>query len=548
MLKSALVRMRDRTLRRWWPKDPYLLAAALVFALVLIRFFVPSFEENEADRLLPGRRLIDPSFLKQDWIAGHGPTGPELTLLFSTVLAPLWLCLKEPLAVALAGRLLQWGLLLYALAKFAKEIQVKWYWFAAGLALWIWSGQSMAAGEWVFGGIEQKCPAYAFLLLSLTSLLRRQMLRAALFCGIAIWFHLLVGGWGAVALTGALFTRFHEYGRRQVLTFTLLVAILSVPLLMTALRYMTLGSSAGLVSQQAVAPDFLVVVFRHPHHLDPSFFLTLRKLLAVCLFTVCTFFAVPKVVPTSKARFLLAFLTVLVGVFGAGIVARQCGLLSFLKSYPFRVGDVLIPLVFWLVAPGVLAEQAPSLARRSHSPGAIPVFRVLGVLLISAVVVWKTSVAVRLVPPELTKFTRAWLLYRSQVQDPFEEMTRWIGQHTPKSATVIAPPCEDRFRPRAERAVVATFKTAPHNATILEWHRRLTHLNGGHEFRSTGFNVCAELMQNFPALRREQLRALRETYTADYYLTTREREDLREYLIHRNAAYYLYALSNLPGK
>ncbi len=55
-------------------------------------------------------------------------------------------------------------------------------------------------------------------------------------------------------------------------------------------------------------------------------------------------------------------------------------------------------------------------------------------------------------------------------------------------------------------------------------------------------------MQNFPALRREQLRALRETYTADYYLTTREREDLREYLIHRNAAYYLYALSNLPGK
>jgi hypothetical protein len=537
--------MRIQTLLKRWPKDRYGLAAAIVFALVLIRHFVPYLDANEPGKLLLARTLIDPSFLKHDWMARLGTAGLDVALLFSALVAPLWLLLKDALAVALTARLLLWCLLLYSLAKFAREIEVKWHWFALGLGLWIWSGQSMAAGEWIFGGAEQKCLAYAFLILSLTSLLRCQMLRAGIFCGIAVWFHALVGGWGAIALTGALLVRFREYGRRRLLTFTLATAILSLPLAWAALRYLAPGGVTELSSRQGMDADALIVLFRNPHHLDPYFFLTSRKLLATGLFTICTFFVVPKALSTAKARLLLPFLAVLAVVFGCGIAARQFGLFGFLKFYPFRGADVLFPLVFWLVAPGFLIAQVRSLARRPVSHAAILLWQALGTVLIVVLLVGKTSQAVRLFPTNLTHFTHSWLRYPTKGESPFEEMTRWIREHTPKSATFIAPPCEEGFWLAAERALVVNFKAAPHNAAILEWRRRITRLNRDRQFHSVGFGICAELDQNFPALDLEQLKAIRDTYAADYYLTTRRREDLADRLIHQNAAYYLYHLSTL---
>jgi hypothetical protein len=540
--------MRIQTLLKRWPKDRYGLAAAIVFALALIRHFVPYLDANEPGKLLLARTLIDPSFLKHDWIARLGTAGLDVALLFSALVAPLWLLLKDALAVALTARLLLWCLLLYSLARFAREIEVKWHWFAFGLGLWIWSGQSMAAGEWIFGGAEQKCLAYAFLILSLTSLLRCQMLRAGIFCGIAVWFHALVGGWGAIALTAALLVRFREYGRRRLLTFALATAILSLPLVWAALRYLAPGGLTELSSRQGIDADALIVLFRNPHHLDPYFFLTSGKLLAAGLFMICTFFVVPKALSTAKARLLIAFLAVLAVVFGCGIAARQFGFFGFLKSYPFRGADVLFPLVFWLVAPGFLIAQARSLARRPVSHPVIPLWQALGTVLVVVLLVGKTSQALRVFPGSLANFTRSWLRYAAKAEDPFEEMTRWIRAHTPESAAFIAPPCEDRFWLAAERALVVNFKAAPHNAAILEWHRRITRLNRNRQFHSVGFGICAELSQNFPALDLEQLKAIRDAYAADYYLTTRRREDLADRLVHMNAAYCLYHLSNRGGK
>ena len=104
------------------------------------------------------------------------------------------------------GRLFVWTLVLYSLVKLAKELEIKWYSFALGLGIWLYvsSKQYLVASESLFGGVEQKCLAYAFVFLSLTSLLRHQTVRAGIFCGISISLHVLVGGWAAIAMTGAL--------------------------------------------------------------------------------------------------------------------------------------------------------------------------------------------------------------------------------------------------------------------------------------------------------------------------------------------------------
>ena len=55
------------------------------------------------------------------------------------------------------------------------------------------------AGEWVVGGVEAKGIAYVLVFLGLDSLVRDRWNRALLLFGAAAAFHVLVGGWTAVA-------------------------------------------------------------------------------------------------------------------------------------------------------------------------------------------------------------------------------------------------------------------------------------------------------------------------------------------------------------
>ncbi len=71
----------------------------------------------------------------------------------------------------------------------------------------------------MIGAVEQKCCAYVFLILSLLSILKSQLIRASIFGGLAIAFHVLVGGWGMLALTGTLVFHRSDYKLRDTLGF-----------------------------------------------------------------------------------------------------------------------------------------------------------------------------------------------------------------------------------------------------------------------------------------------------------------------------------------
>jgi len=91
--------------------------------------------------------------------------------------------------------------------------------------------------------------------------------------------------------------------------------------------------------------------------------------------------------------------------------------------------------------------------------------------------------------------------------------------------------------------MIVSFKAAP--TYHYEWYTRMKQLNKGKDFSNVGAGICTELNENYPKLTLIQLSSIKERYSAQYYLVDREREDLGNYLVYSNRAYYLYDLRAL---
>ena len=491
--------------------------------ILTIRFGVPALLLNEPGKLVHARQLIDRTFLDNDWLQASGAADSALDVIFAAMVAPLWLLLKDGVLVALTARVLTWSLLLIALVRLARTLKIPWHGLSIGLALWLYCGQTLGAGEWIFGGAEEKCLAYALLTVALTALLERQMLPAAIACGLAIWFHLLVGGWGAVALGGAMLLSVHDYGLRSVAKFLGVSFALGVVAVFAALHYAGPSSAAS---------DRLTVLFRNPHHLDPNVFPAWIELRRIITAAGLAAVALPLIATRSRTALLRWFLLVLTLEFVLGMLARKLDLFRFLKSYPFRVADVVPLMLFWLLLPSLVVAACRKPVRPWLALAALAAVLSAGHMLIhSPSPTWTGLLA----------FRSAWSSEVHHEQTPWLRMTSWIQSRTPRSSVVLTPPCQGEFWLEAERAQVVSFKRAPHDIRILEWYERMTALNGG-PFLKAGFDACDELMQHYPALDRTRLFSIRDRYGADYYLTTTRREDLAAAPLFESGTYFLYGL------
>jgi hypothetical protein len=520
-----------------WCRRQYWLALLPVLPILLARFYYPDFLDNEAGKLIAARRMLEPAFLSNDWL--QTASGEDvLYSAFSAMVAALWLVLKNSILVVLAGRLLLWAFVLYALLRLARALEIERYSLAAGLAIWVFRSQSLGAGEWIFGGIEGKCVAYAMLFLAMESALRNRVVAAAVYCGFAIWFHVLVGGWGAMALGGALLLGSRNYGWRRPLQFCAINGAFLLPLVWTFLRSSN-GAPSAAGSAQA---NRLIVLFRNPHHLDPYFFHGSSEFALACILVSITTFGLYRQTVRSRAALIRSFLLILLLQFGAGLIARGMGQFWFLKAYPFRVADVLVGLLFWLTLPMLLVRlsqqsiAARCLARLRPLAWCALLFFLAAVLLIKSAPMMKRHFAI---------FAESWAGYIRHNQSPLQEATQWIRQHTPPSSVILAPPWEGAFWMEAERAEVVNYKRAPHTRAIVEWQQRMMALNGG-SFHSVGEGALQELQQNYPELDAARVEELARTYGADYFLTTRPRADLAGKLVHENGSYFVYQLHPAP--
>ena len=116
-----------------------------------------------------------------------------------------WLALiLTPTAFAWTVRLLTWALLAWSWQRLSRAVVPKAWASVLTATLFVFLLQHYnMAGEWVVGGAEAKGFSFALVFLALEALVEGYWNRMWLLLGLASAFHILVGGWAAVAAGSA---------------------------------------------------------------------------------------------------------------------------------------------------------------------------------------------------------------------------------------------------------------------------------------------------------------------------------------------------------
>jgi hypothetical protein len=210
----------------------------------------------------------------------------------------------------------------------------------------------------------------------------------------------------------------------------------------------------------------------------------------------------------------------------------------FLQYYPFRLGDVMLPLNACLLFLCVLQEVCSGKARRWLVMGSL-IF--LGsVCAMQAFQFHGQLQALRQFPGE-----------RQGVDPQWKDLCAWVRQHTPREAVIISPPASlDNFSWLAERATIAKFKLLPPSrAGIMEWHDRLSALSGDVDpwpvppvTEDRRKAIRAALDRGYGQLSTSRAQELMSKYRSQY-LVTRVGHHLDLPVMYRNPWYVVYGLN-----
>lgn len=346
------------------------------------------------------------------------------------------------------------------------------------------------SGEWLVGGIESKVLAYGFLFWALGLALQQSGLKAGLLAGLAVSFHPLVGIWGLIAFSLALIREWESRRRSPAVDGNLLPVRTPVRQIVPGILACLLVSLPGVISAVAtlksLAPKLdliatqLQVGDRLAHHLDPMRFpksayvywggmilvwrllLLLRSLLSP---------EASRVQQQRQLRWQLfvgaAIVIALVGVavgYGPRPLSQMPGMAWrswLLKFYPFRLGDLLVPVALSFTTVSVLLAlwHIGTVQNRSLVHHA----RLAALWLIMALagfsIPFPDENPSRLSPAEQADWIAA---------------CHWLRDHTPPEALVYA--CDSGWAVKwfAERPEYVNFKDMPQDTpALIDWNRRL---------------------------------------------------------------------------
>jgi hypothetical protein len=512
------------------------IVSAYCLSLVVAMFWRPELASNEEVYLIGSRRILEPAFLAGDWTLGTSPFAFPFGA-FNVLVAPLWLLLDDPVQIVLVCRLATWLLLGLALLRIVERLGLAPWQVALGFTFWLVAdGQSLAAREWLFRGFEPKAAAYTCLLWALLYAMRGRRVAAGFLAGLAAVFHVLVGGYGLAALGVAVLVhdvRRGKAGLAGIARFGAAALPFVSAILVMAFVYLKAGESAVDPAQV----DWIMVEFRNAHHLDPGHFLGRWHWLGLPLLAL-TLFGYARYVPRDAGAIMVPFLAVLAALFLGGCLAYLMGALSVLRFYPFRVGDTLLPLFFWLLLP-VLLQRAASALGAARGTRAFTPWLATGLL--AAVFLAYTPQLVA-GPRQAVKTLRSWRHHLSGAGDPFARTAGWIRGHVEADALFLSPPCQDDFWIEAERATVVQMKLAPSNELATEWFLRLLDVNGGRAIEAVSHGVCPEITANYRRLSRPHVEQLAVRYGATHYLVDRERPEFSDRELFAREGWWIYAL------
>jgi hypothetical protein len=408
-------------------------------------------------------------------------------------------------ATAWIGRVITWAILAWSWRRLSWAIVPRSLvsLLSAGLLLFFLRNFHLA-GEWVVGGVEAKGFAYALAFLALEAIARDRWRAALLFAGAAGAFHVLVGGWTAVAI--GLAWLFPVGSRPRLLLLVPAMAgglVLALPGIVPAVA-LNWGVDREIVREAAR----IYVFERLSHHLVYHSFLPTHVARFQLLVVDWAVLAWSLRSETSLGRIQRVVVgTVVIAAVGVLIdqafvlrinwgqmtaLAAQLDVAPLLRYYWFRMSDSLVPV-------GVSLATVVGIFRLETSRPATGAWLKVAAMLIAAanladVCYWRSrqQLPPAILQPRPTTDSEpgSWLGRRHQPQPgdvsvhdwygDWKAVCRWIADQTPADALFLTPREQQTFKWYAGRAEVANWKDVPQDAHgLVEWKRRLDEIYPG---------------------------------------------------------------------
>ena len=430
-------------------------------------------------------------------------------------------------ATAWIGRVITWAALAWAWQRLSWRVVPTRLMAVLSAALFVGLNHYFhMAGEWVVGGVEAKCFAYAFVMWALSEILVGRWNAGWLLLGAATAFHPIVGGWSAVVCAGVWLL---ERNRTRPTALSMMPAMVGGAVL-GAIGVVPALMLTQNVTAEVVAESTRIYVFdRLPHHLAP---LTLaademwRRLIghAALLLVFAALAIVLRKNRAIRRIELFALGAAVLATIGLAIELALSGdpLLAakLLRYYWFRLTDFAAAMAVGLQI-GVVIGNGLQSGRRWAAPAVAGAVVLASVYPLTAC--W--SRFENPVPPSEKKIVdfAAWT-----------EVCEWVAENTPPNALFITPRLNLSFKWHTGRPEVVNRKDIPQDAAgIVEWHRRMK------DIYTTRVADEEFMVDSVGALGTERVKELAKKYGAEFVLS--DRVQLLELpVVFRNNDYVVY--------
>ncbi|QDU76546.1 hypothetical protein Pan97_35980 [Bremerella volcania] len=460
-------------------------------------------EVNEPHYLSKARHYWNPAWCPNDHFLNSGDAHGVFYWSFGWITT----LVSFPVA-AWIGRLICWGAIAFSwqrmIAKIDPRPWIGFYSIAAGATGIIYLHM---AGEWLIGGVEAKCFAYAFAFWGLGDALSDRWNRAWILHGIASAFHVLVGGWMVVCLM-----------------FCWLVCPKQRPRLISILPGLLVGGAISLIGVMPLLllngdaspvesswASYYYVYERLAHHLVVHTFaweFKIRFFLAAIAWGITAWL----LRDNDKLRILNGVVAGSVVLMLIGIIIDQTFFVvlqdwltgsKLLRLYWYRIADVMVPLALAMNAVELCDRYRQNAPRRTGAVVAGLTLLVLAGMFFRIGDRWTAAAS----PADLS----------SLVTNPkdWEKTCYWIRDNTPEDAVFLTPRLQSTFKWYAQRAEVVTTKDVPQDdLNLLQWRER----RGDTHWRSFHNRETLSLA----GLTQEDLRELSRKYAVRFVVVDRD--------------------------
>ncbi len=521
---------------------------ALIFAVFCLHGAWPAPDVNEPYYIGKAIHCWNPDWLRGDFFMESADTHKVFN--YGLGWLSLWL---SPVATIWTLRIFIWLVLAWAWRRLSVAVVPRRWCAVLTAALMVGLMERFhMAGEWIVGGAEAKGIAYALVFLGLESLVRNRWNRCLLWLGAAAAFHVLAGGWAAVAVGIAWLAP----GRDRPPIRHLWPGIFGGLLLALPGLIPSLLLDRGVDAQTASLAHEIHVFERLPHHLTlvgmpPHLVLRMALLWMFWILfgqwgrrAAATGEYRESLMPLRRLRAFVAG-AVFIALVGAALqpvafVDRTLAA-NLLRFYWFRLVDVALPLglalesVMWI---DWTWSKRPALSRACLALA----------LLAAAFDTGDHAMELAARPFPRAHYAINPMASQGQQEMDFEDWRAaclWAANSgkIPPDARFLTPRLTHTFLWYSGHSEVASWKNVPQDAKkIVEWRNRI------HDMHATGKEFPEPFWRRSLAeLSPARLCELGAKYGADYAIVGAWGPPLDLPEVYRNRSYVIYRLESAPS-